>query len=302
MPISSAVGECCEPMRSDEFQRRAKRWLSTYKREVLGVEEDGIWVRNRKAYVHILPQVKYQLNILPSVRDEFWKWFSSQHIQLHSDFHHLNSSQALCFNLFFPMLRGNGQALGVLLSALKIDGVPHKQACFEFEPDPTEGTCIDFSVPLQSGARINFEIKYTESEFGSAKADKAHLEKFETVYECRLAGRFEDSFCCPAKFLEHYQIARNIWHLNETTGDIAVLLFPKANTRLRQQEPIIKACALEPFRSRIRIVYLEDLVADLFNQIKRADSERRQQLEEFRAKYLSFLSLPGASVTSVKEG
>ena len=29
-------------MRQDEFQRRAKQWLSTYEREVLRVEEDGV--------------------------------------------------------------------------------------------------------------------------------------------------------------------------------------------------------------------------------------------------------------------
>jgi hypothetical protein len=122
-----------------------------------------------------------------------------------------------------------------------------------------------------------------------AKSDKAHIEKFEKVYRSRLIGRFEESFCCAERFLEHYQIARNVWHLNEAAGDIAVFLFPKANTRLRQEEPLIKACALEPFRSRIRIVYLEDIVVDPLKTLKSDEMVRRQQLEEFRAKYLSFI-------------
>jgi len=290
--IGFFVGVLASTMRQDEFQRRAKQWLSAYKREVLGVEEDGIWVQNGKAYSHILPKEKYQLNILASFRDEFWQRFPSQHIQLQRDFHHLNSSQSLCFNLFFPMLGGDGQALGPLLSAMKIEGIPDKGACFEFQPDKTEGTCIDFSLPLQSGARINFEIKYTESEFGSAKADPSHLEKFESIYKPRLAGRFEESFCSSGQFLEHYQIARNVWHLNEAAADVAVFLFPKANTRLRQQEALIKACALEPFRSRIRIGYLEDLVLDLFRMLKPDEMVLRQQLEEFRAKYLPLVDMP----------
>jgi hypothetical protein len=272
-------------MRRDEFQRRAKRWLSTYKRDVLGVEEDGIWLRNRKRYPHILPQEKYQLNILLSFRDEFWKWFPSQRIQLHSDFHHLNSSQAVCFNLFFPMLTGDGQGLAALLSAMDVVGLPKAGASFEYEPYPDEGTCIDFSVPLQSGARINFEIKYTESEFGSAKADEAHLEKFNRTYQSRLAGRFEESFCCAARFLEHYQIARNIWQLDEAAGDTAVFLFPKANTCLRREEETIRTCAVEPFRSRIRILYLEDLIVGLHRRLEPSDPARRQHLEEFRLKY-----------------
>jgi len=278
-------------MRQDEFQRRAKQWLSAYKRQVLGVEENGIWVQNGKTYAHILPKEKYQLNILASFRDEFWQQFPRQHIQLQRDFHHLNSSQALCFNLFFPMLMADRQGLVSLLGALGIAGLPKIGSCFEFQPDLTEGTCIDFSLPLQSGARINFEIKYTESEFGSAKADPAHLEKFESIYKPRLAGRFEESFCSSGQFLEHYQIARNVWHLNEAARDIAVFLFPRANTRLRRQEPIIKTCAREPFRSRIRIVYLENLILDLQERLEISDTRRGQHLKEFRAKYLDFLKM-----------
>jgi hypothetical protein len=280
-------------MRQDEFQRRAKEWLSTYKREVLRVDEDGIWVQNGRAYAHILPKEKYQLNILACFRNEFWQQFPSQHIQLQRDFHHLNSSQALCFNLFFPMLMDDRQGLASLLEALGIAGLPKIGACFEFQPDLTEGTCIDFSMPLQSGGRVNFEIKYTESEFGSAKADEAHIEKFERTYRSRLPGRFEESFCCEAQFLKHYQIARNIWHLNEAAGDIAVFLFPKANSCLTKQEPIIRACALEPFSSRIRIVYLEDLIRDLFKTLKPDEMARQQQLEEFRAKYLPAVKMAG---------
>jgi len=63
---------------------------------------------------------------------------------------------------------------------------------------------------------VNFEIKYAESGFGSALADEAHFEKFETVYKSRPAGEFDESFCCPARFLEHYQIARNVWHHGAT--------------------------------------------------------------------------------------
>ena len=278
-------------MKPDHFQQRAKQWLSAYKREVLEVEEDGIWVQNGKAYAHVLPKEKYQLNILPSLRDDFWKWLPSQCIQLQRDFHHLNSSQALCFNLFFPMLGGDGEALGPLLSAMKIEGMPDKGACFEFQPDKTEGTRIDFSLPLQSGARINFEIKYTESEFGSAKADPAHLEKFESIYKPRLAGRFEESFCSSGQFLEHYQIARNVWHLDEAAADVAIFLFPKANTRLRRQEALIKACALEPFQSRIRIVYLEDLIRDLRERLEISDTQQGQHPNESHAKYLDFMNM-----------
>jgi hypothetical protein len=277
-----------------EFQQRAKQSLSSYKRDVLKVDEDGVWIKNKERYPHILPQEKYELNILPSIRNEFREWFPSQRIQRHSDFHHLNSSQALCFNLFFPLMREGENGLARLLSAMRIATLPGKGASFEFQPDSDEGTCIDFSLPLQSGARVNFEVKYTESEFGFAKPDALHRQKFENIYECRLVGRFEESFCSEAKFLRHYQIMRNIWYLNEAAGDIAVFLFPKANTRLSRGEETIRTCAMEPFRSRIRILYLEDLVHGLLEQLKPTHTKRRCQLEEFRFKYLSFLEENGA--------
>jgi len=187
------------------------------------------------------------------------------------------------------MLWGTGEGLRALLAELKVEGLPAEEGCFEYQPDLTEGTCIDFSLPLQSGARVNFEIKYTESEFGSAKADSEHKRKFNETYKPRLAGRFKEPFFCETWFLEHYQIARNIWHMNEGAGDIAVFLFPKANSYLRREEDTIRTCALEPFRSRIRIVYLEDLILGLKRELEPSDTEHRQQLKEFRQKYFPLL-------------
>jgi len=296
-------------MRQDEFQKRTKQWLSRYKREVLGVEEDGLW-RNGQPYPHILPKKEQWLNILPSFRDEFWKWLREQHtqfgvdyIRLHRDFHHLNSSQAVCFNLFFPLMIANPQGLPPLLSVLGMDGVPDQgghweSTRFEFQPVAAEGTCIDFSLLLKSGTRVNFEVKYSESEFGSAEPDDSHLAKFERVYKSRLAGRFAEPFCRADQFLKHYQIARNIWCLAEDGEDFAVFLFPKANMCLRQAEETIRACAVEPFRARVRIVYLEDLIVGLNATLQPDDTTLRECLEEFRLKYfpeLSFGHSEGAS-------
>jgi hypothetical protein len=273
-------------MTQDDFRKRAIQWLCNYKRDVLRIEKDGAWLRNGRPYCHILPKEEYQLNILPSIRDEFWKWFISQDIQLHSDFHHLNSSQALCFNLFFPLIMAEGRELPALLAALTIADAPDGLPSFEFQPDINEGTCIDFSLPLRSKARVNFEIKYTESEFGSAKTDRVHLEKYENTYKQRLNGRFEEWFCNASQFLKYYQIARNVWHLNEQNGDIAVFVFPKANGFLKEKEGIIKSCAVEPFRSRIKIWYLEDVINGLEAEFRNKGVAERQYLSEFRMKYL----------------
>jgi hypothetical protein len=226
------------------------------------------------------------LNILASIRDEFWCWFKGRGIKLHSDFHHLNSSQALCFNLFFPLLLDNGRALQVVLDALSMVDKPAAGAAFEFQPNEIEGTCFDFTLPTSSGARVYFELKYTESDFGKARLDVAHVDKFHRIYQPKLMGRFDETFCCVERVLANYQIVRNIWHLNDESGDILVFLYPRANDSLRQKEPIIRNCAIEPFRSRVKVVYLEDFIL-LLQRNERCSGREITALAEFQTKYLS---------------
>lgn len=271
------------------FQKLTKSKLAAYKTQVLGIQENGIWRKNQLPYPHILPIRHQRLNILPSIRDPFWHWMKGQGIKLHSDFHHLNSSQALCFNLFFPLLLDGEKHLSAVGDALGISPNFMRGAAFEFQPHEVEGTSFDFSIPRRCGGRVYFEIKYTETKFGAARADDRHLQKFKDIYAPRINGRFEQPYCEAEAFLAHYQIARNIWHLSETSDDVVVFLFPKASDALRRQEAILHDCATELFRSRVRVVYLEDLIRHL----RRRDGQEDLQtsaLTEFEDKYFPGLS------------
>jgi len=106
-----------------DFQSRTKLRLAQYKREVLNVHEDGIWLRTVNHTAHFANR-KAPVDILSAFRDQFWTWFPQQNIRLHSDFHHLNSSQALCFNLFFPLLMSDGEGLPSIVKILGLTG-PH---------------------------------------------------------------------------------------------------------------------------------------------------------------------------------
>jgi hypothetical protein len=266
--------------RTDTIQR-----MALYKREVLHIQEDGVYRKNKQTYPHILPLAQRRLNILSVFRDRFWDWFAHQGIRLHSDFHHLNSSQALCFNLFFPFLLPEGRGLTPVIRALGLNGSPVASACFEFEPDSAEGTNFDFMIPLDTSCRIYFEVKYTEAEFGKAKPDEEHLRKFRSVYSPRLEGRFESPFCTEGGFLRNYQILRNLWHLDLTSSDSAVFLFPRANQSLTREETTVRSCLLEPLRPRVKIVYLEDFVSALacVSEVRAEENA----LSEFRLKYLA---------------
>jgi len=61
-----------------------------------------------KLYDHILPladkKYKNKANIIEYYRDDFYKSELSK-IKYHKYFHHLNSSQAMCINFFYPLIK-----------------------------------------------------------------------------------------------------------------------------------------------------------------------------------------------------
>lgn len=84
------------------FNKKAKEHLSIYKVKNMKILECGTWINNNKAYSYILPN--NQKNILPLYRNQLLNTLNkheNQYIKLHTVFHHMNSSQALCFNFFF---------------------------------------------------------------------------------------------------------------------------------------------------------------------------------------------------------
>ena len=65
------------------------------------VQESGFCGRPPRAYPHILPAERRELNIVTSFREAFWRAQHRRGWKLHKYFHHLSSSQALAFNLLF---------------------------------------------------------------------------------------------------------------------------------------------------------------------------------------------------------
>jgi hypothetical protein len=149
------------------FAHQMKAHLARYKRDHLNVEVDGLWRRNQRSYEHILPQELLRLNVLESIRDAFWSYHdaNSATLALHTDFHHLNSSQAFAFNLFFPWAN-TASARDHLLSVLGLGGERIARWAFEHMPDPAERTTVDLYLDLVSGRQVLIEVKLTEEHFG----------------------------------------------------------------------------------------------------------------------------------------
>ena len=223
-----------------------------------------------RAYAHILPYRLRYLNILESVRAEVQEYLRvHQSVRLHQYFHHLNSSQALAFNLFYPYLAAGGSAVRTLSAAL---GFPAHTDDWEFEgvPDREEGTNVDVMWRGVGGATTFCEVKLSEAEFGVAKDDPRHRKKLIEIYKPRLEALVADGLLEEKRFFRNYQLLRNLALLAGSNANRLVLLFPKENERLQSQLEEVLSDLPSSTRSRVSIAYLEDVLETLLANVSLA--------------------------------
>jgi hypothetical protein len=249
----------------DVYADRMKAHLTRYKRERLGVLDDGIYKKNGNPYSHILPERLRRLNILESIRREFWQFVDSQvpALALHRDFHHLNSSQAFAFNLFFPWT-GLGCAAGPLLSALQLDSRPVRQWTFECMPDAADGTVVDLHAEREGGARLLIDVKLTEGGFSGCDPDERHQQKLLETYSPRLTGKVTAECLSEPVFFPNYQLLRNVSRLETGRGDMLILVVPRANEPAWQQGNDFCRQRLAPAaQPALKLVAVEDVLSSL---------------------------------------
>lgn len=181
---------------------------------------------------------------------------------MHRDFHHLNSSQALAFNLFYPFSVVAADSACALTEALGIGGHARDWQ-FEAVPDAVEGTNVDVFWRSSSGARVFCEVKLSERAFGSAQADPRHCRKLTHIYRPRLQGLVDGSLLQERQFFRHYQLLRNISLLALDANSRVVFLLPEENEELHSGLKLVMDRLVAAARQRVRIAYLEDVLASL---------------------------------------
>ncbi|MDQ5988221.1 MAG: hypothetical protein CSYNP_03979 [Syntrophus sp. SKADARSKE-3] len=261
--------------------------LAQYKQEFLRIKEDGPFnYRGQNIpQPYILPITHYKENILDRYRTHF---FSSKYakIKLHRFFHHLNSSQALCINLFYPLIAEN--QLGLFLQFLGIEHAADLHALFEKESDIENArrrTSFDFFIKVAMTSNIFVEVKYTEFGFGQANNDKEHSDKFYNTYHPLVEKSLFLVRKCKEKefFLKHYQILRNLVHIGD--DDHVVLLFPFSNAIVFKEAIYARDHILtEEGRAKLKIVFLEDIVS--FLEVQSMSTPLTGYYEAFRTKYM----------------
>lgn len=270
-----------------KYQNEIKDWLSEYKTTHFEGLENGIWKRNKKQYPHILPVDNWFDNLLPKYKTEIKDYIKTQKVKIHPDFHHLNSSQAMCLNMFYPLFKE--KKLDLVLKALKLDNdtVNYDSVCFEKESiiEKEKGyrpTSFDFYFMTNNGKEIHFEIKYTEQEFGKAKRDKEHFDKYESVYK-KQCSAIDSKYCNCDNFLGNYQLMRNVIHVSNNS--YVVFLFPVNNIKIKQQAEFAKSILVKSDFQQYIINLTWEYLLGFIDSIKLDSEKLATQMTDFRDKY-----------------
>jgi hypothetical protein len=272
------------------FRDIACEHLAGYRKSRLGIDQEGIFLYRGREHLrgHILPSGSERRNLLDPYGTPF---FLSEHrtTKLHQFFHHLNSSQGVCLNLFFPLL-AEGE-LDLLARALVSSIAPPFVSTFEKESElevAERRTSFDFHVRNTENREVFVEVKYTEDGFGGAKDDEEHRNKFQDTYAPLLeeSEYLTDECKVPTFFLKNYQILRNLVHITQKSE--VRFLIPRANIKVAQQAENAREKFLsESGRGKFQIIYLEDLVLQLIDACRGGKLDG--YYESFEHKYLEFV-------------
>jgi hypothetical protein len=268
------------------YQNDLKRHLADYKRRHLGISQPGNFLyRGRKVRRdHILPTENASRNLLEEARPKASAFLAKNPMKRHRYFHHLNSSQAFAFNLFFPYFSGGPAASSALLRALGQEG-PLAKWEPEAIPELTEGTNIDVLWKTTDGVQTLCEVKLSEAGFGKAANDTRHREKLKRDYAPILVTHLEPERLEEQAFFDSYQFNRNLWHIVRASHDRLIFLLPRANVGLWAQLGKSLAGVVPRTRDRISLVAIEDVIAKLSGD-ERCPAGLRDYANKLRQKYV----------------
>ncbi|HEX3036589.1 MAG TPA: hypothetical protein VHT73_15940 [Thermodesulfobacteriota bacterium] len=269
------------------YQKRLLEHLASYKKNVLKIETPGLFnYRGKEVEVqHILPIGDKWSNILESTRTQVKAYVeTTPHVTLHRYFHHLNSSQALAFNLFYPYFDNGSVCSEVLLRALGQEGHITRWD-FESIPFAEEETNVDVSWETSREIVTYCEVKLTESEFGKAVHDTRHLEKLRGIYNPVLQGNVNNDLLKPTVFFKYYQVVRYVWLIAKNDNARLIFLLPKTHQKLWNILSFILPQIKPNLRERISVIGMEDVIASLCTNTN-SSKQLRKHAELLRCKYI----------------
>jgi len=280
------------------YRNKVIEHLEDYKQHKFPKHLNGYWMRSKPPKV-----LKYAFrkkdatnneedeNIISFYQKQFIKSRFSA-IKRHMYFHHMNSSQAMCVNFFYPLYKEDCLEMVTEYLGFKDEKVDYNSAAFEKESKidrfgNRRPTNFDFYFETESNKKFYFEIKYTEQKFGKAIIDDVHIDKYNKIYKNHLE-KIKPQFQNMTSFLNNYQIMRNIIHIDE--NEFVVFVYPKFNKKIKEQAIQAKSQILnKPFDTHLFTIEWEDIFKVLKDKVK--FSNLKKQMDEFGKKYIIDSSL-----------
>jgi hypothetical protein len=268
------------------YQHKLKRHLADYKRRHLGISKPGVFQYGGLPLLkdHILPLSDAYRNLLEEAEPGARAFLADHPGKRHRYFHHLNSSQAFAFNLFFPYFNGGPEATSAILRALGQEGVLDKWEP-EAVPEPDEGSNIDVIWITMDGTRTFCEVKLSEADFGKATDDARHRAKLKDIYAPVLATHLEPGRLERKAFFGAYQFNRNVWHMVRADHNRLIFLLPRENDVLWKQLQELLLGIVPRTRERISAVAIENVIARLSGD-DRCPKRLREYANKLEQKYL----------------
>ena len=277
----------------ETFQEKVKKHLVAYAKNQSELKGriGGVW--RKREYDHILNNKEaYQYNLLPCFRIGLKKYICKNGIKLHADAHHLNSSQIMCLNFFYPLVCEN--KLSDILNIINPNEQWGAVKCAAFEKiSDIDGkqrgaTNFDFFIETTNGHKIYFEIKYTENDFGTAKTDKSHIEKWESMYKSLIINSpiIESKLINQEEFFKNYQIIRNIIHVQNPIKDYSIFVVPKDKSYTKLYDKannVINDIVIKDSANHVQVRGWEEIIKAVEN-----DPQLHEYYAEFKKKYLDF--------------
>ena len=257
--------------------------LSDYKINDLKILQNGTW-RN-KEYSHILPNGNEKLNLINLYSNDISKYIIDNDLKLHMNYRHLNSSQIMAFNFIIPFIVE--KKVDLILDLL---GIPQEEVIInklEEIINKKEGTNFDYFIQLKSRRRIFVEIKYTEDNFGTAKYDTSHENKYNDIYKESLERYITPEYNTAVNILKNYQLMRNISYVDLSKDDLVILLYPRwSNSLDKFAKRFINNMLIDPVKNNMKIIYWEDIISNALNLAGVLENGRLLNLIlEFNKKY-----------------
>ena len=294
----------------ETFQEKVKAHMNNYngQNNELEGKKGGSW-QGKGEYGHILNKENdWEYNLLLPYRKigTLVDDIKNGKIKKHMYAHHLNSSQMMCLNFFYPLISKG--LLYLLLQNIdnSIDwGNPIKtqpEYISELEKGQEEkvkndpdwynrlsgASNIDFYIETDKGYKVYFEIKYTETNFDTKKStdEKYYQLKYEKIYKPLLESSILPNKCNRDYFLEHYQLMRNLIHL-QSEQHYVVFLVPQQNEKVWEAAIKIKDETMMQDNKHCCILNWDHVLKIITDCSQIAnDSQLKDYYAEFKTKYL----------------